>query len=192
MQNTNTRKKLEEAIFFYNKLVSSTEHFANETVYYLSAFLSASQSTVYIMGKEFGSEKQYKENLFMKSELYLKFYKARHVIIHQEVPNLKHKIETSFGPQGLVVRAGQTVNIPLKPFAGLRTEVQAEHINQLGEKMYSIANQNRDLCISFFDNQYGEKREFLFSTFLRDAEEYLFALKSFVEECVKATGKASP
>lgn len=177
-------KKLEEAVFFHGKLIDSAENFESNAIYYFSAFLSALQSTVFIMEKEFGSDKQYKENPFMKSELHLKFNRVRHVIIHQEVPNLRHRIETSFGPQGLVVGGGQTVNIPLKPFAGLMTPISVEQTDSAGKKHYSEALQTRDLYISLFDTQRGVRQEILFSSFLAEAREYLQSLINFVEEVV--------
>lgn len=181
----NVELKLQEACFFFDILKKMIEDFNPEKVFYLSAFLSATRSVIYMMEAQTPSLSRQDYNIwkkkhsFLKSPSYEKFTNARDVVIHKNLPETnKYLIKHDFGPKGLTTGSGKTTNIEIKLFGNLKEDVsiKSEGI-EIGRTI-----QERDLMIEFISMNYGSPKTIEFYSFAKDAEQYLRELKIFFNE----------
>ncbi len=178
MKKTNTRKKIDEADFFLEKLIKSA---IPDSEYYLSALISSCRSVTYLMEKEYAAAVGFKGwwGIYDKRPLQ-KFNDLRVVSIHQNYPSMEHRISTGFG-SGLTIRAGETAEIPINLTNVHSVPVQINITAADGKKRAVAAHQTRDFIIHAYYER--EEREIKFDSFLNDMTDCLDKLKRLVDEC---------
>ena len=176
-------KKLNEAIFFFNKTKENFNDSNREWEFYLSAFVAAARTVTPILKTEFSSNQIFTEwwKLHKENYLYQKFNDLRVILLHRSYAKVSQKIEINLGPDGLTIPGNSSVELPLYINGGIIENFSFQIPDEDGTTKRVSAQQTRSLVITDYRNDKKvTNREIKFDDFLSDARAYLDLLKDIV------------